>query len=499
MNFFALRFIFISRTIFSALFLCLLFLAGCNPQKSVTQNSPSLNLTSCRLDGVSVEARCGTLEVFENRQTNSGRKIALNIAVIPSVSANPQPDPLVFFAGGPGQAAVSLGKVAYRVLDKARREREIILIDQRGTGKSNALDCNDKNNNLSLAEKLVDANLVQQMQTCLQKLAAAPEHYTTPNAVADLEDVRAALGYDKLNLWGVSYGTRMALSYMRAYPQHVRSAVLDSVAPTAIKLPLYSARDTQSALQRTIDDCMQDAGCKKLAPDLQQDLLEISEAMAKSPVKIAINNPSTNEKTDLTMDQRTFASSIRSILYRADYASLLPLTVSEAKRGNYAPLIAQVTAFSAQLEDSMALGMFMSVVCAEDVPLIGKDEIQGLATPLFRADMFDSLLKACAIWPKGNIPPEHAAPVTSDVPVLILSGALDPATPPLWGDYVAKTLSRSKHVVADNLSHSVSPYGCFPTLIANFFKAGNADKLDASCVKNIARPAFFTNYSGPPS
>jgi pimeloyl-ACP methyl ester carboxylesterase len=479
-------------------FFSALTLAACGAQKSAA-GKPTLTLQSCRLEGVSVEARCGKLEVFENRESKTGRKIALNIAVIPSVSANPQDDPIVFFAGGPGQAAVKLASAAFHILHKARREREIILVDQRGTGKSNPLDCNDKNKNLSLAEKLTDPDSTRQMQACLQKLDAAPEHYTTPNAVADMEDVRAALGYDKLNLFGVSYGTRMALSYLRAYPQHVRSAILDSVAPSAIKLPLYAGRDTQAALQRTIDDCMKNPACKKLAPDLQQDLLHISAALEKAPVKINLNNPATNEKTELVMDQRIFAASLRSILYRASYASLLPLTVSEAKKANFTPLIAQTTAFSADLEDGMSLGMFMAVICAEDVPLIGKDEIQGLANPLFHADMFDSLLKTCAIWPKGKIPVEHSQPVSSDVPVLLMSGALDPATPPVWGDLVAKTLSRSKHIIAENLSHSVSAHGCFPQLMADFFKAGNADKLDAACVKNIARPAFFTNFSGPPS
>ena len=139
----------------TGLALSALILTSCNGQQS-SNAKPALVLQSCRLEGVSVEARCGKLEVFENRETNAGRKIALNIAVIPSVSANPQPDPIVFFAGGPGQAAVKLGHVALYILQKARREREIILVDQRGTGKSNALDCNDKNKNLSLAEKLVD-------------------------------------------------------------------------------------------------------------------------------------------------------------------------------------------------------------------------------------------------------------------------------------------------------------------------------------------------------
>lgn len=490
-----------SHLYFIRIVVCILLVlnnVACSGRKS-SADKPALALQSCRLEGVAIEARCGKLEVFENRQTNSGRKIALNIAVIPSVSAYPQPDPIVFLAGGPGQAAVKLGQGAYQILHKARREREIVLLDQRGTGKSNPLDCNDKNKNLTLAEKLVDPDAPAQMQACLQKLDAAPEHYTTPNAVADLDAVREALGYDKLNLFGISYGTRMALSYLRAYPQHVRSAMLDGVAPTALKLPLYAGRDTLSALQRTLDDCIKDTDCKKLAPDLQQDVLQISEALEKAPVKISLNHPATNESTELLMNQRIFASSLRSILYRVSYASMLPLTIGEAKKGNFTPLIAQTTAYSADLEDSMSLGMFMSVICAEDVAQIGQGEIERLANPLFHADMFESLLKTCAIWPKGKIPPAHAAPVISDVPVLLMSGALDPATPPLWGELVAKTLSRSKHIVAENLSHNVSPHGCFPQLMADFLKAGNADKLDAGCVKNFSRPAFFINFSGPPS
>ncbi len=474
-------------------------LGGCSQSHSA-KTSATLELKSCRLDGVAVEARCGTLDVFENRETNSGRKIPLNIAVIPSVNASPQPDPIVFFAGGPGQSAVGLAKVAYQVLHKARREREIVLIDQRGTGKSNPLDCDNDKPDTPLAERLAEQDTPRQLKACLAKLQAAPEHYTTPNAVADIEAVRAALGYGQINLWGVSYGTRMEMSYMRAYPQHVRSAVLDSVAPTAIKLPLYTSRDAQASLDRTMRDCAADAACKNFMPDLQRDVLALADKLGKTPQKISLQHPATHEKTDIVVDQRVLANSLRAILYRADYSSLLPITIREAKNGNFGPLLAQSVSFSTQLESNLSVGMYMSVICSEDVPRISEADVQSAVnSPVFKRDQIDTLNKACAVWPKGKIPPSHFEALSSDIPTLIFSGALDPATPPVWGDLVAQTLPRAKHVIAQNLSHSVSQHGCFPKLIADFFKAGNADALKADCVNAIERPAFFTNFAGPAS
>lgn len=479
--------------------LMLLGVAACGGGKPVAGKGQA-DLQPCRLDGVPAEAHCGTLTVYEDRAAAQGRQIVIHYAVVPAISASPLPDPIVFFAGGPGQSAIKLSGAAYHVLRKVRRDREIVLIDIRGTGKSRPLNCGQPDKKAELAAQLAFQDTVAAAQDCLRKFGPGIRHYTTPNAAADVHDVLQSLGYSQVNLWGVSYGTRMALEFLRQNPRSVRSAVLDGVAPTGIKLPLYFSRDGDAALQRLIGDCEADSACRAAMPDLRADVLQVVDSLRKAPARLTTIDPSSGEKIEVTIDAMGFHSGLRAALYSGEVSSLVPLIVREARMGNFGPLLAEINWSSGEFTESMALGLMLNVMCNEEVPRVTPDELQRESTSaVFRADLYESVVKACAVWPKTAIPAAYYQAVQSDVPVLLLSGGMDPATPPVWGDIVAKNFPNARHVVAPNVSHNVSPRGCVPRLLAEFYDKGSAENLDAACVRKITRPSFFVNFAGPKS
>jgi pimeloyl-ACP methyl ester carboxylesterase len=476
-------------------------LAGCsNAAQDKVTGKPALALQACRLDGVSVEARCGRLTVFEDRVARSGAQIDIHFAVVPAVAADPLPDPIVFFAGGPGQSAIKLAGAAYYILERARRDREVVLIDIRGTGKSHALDCGQPIKRTELAVQLAALDPAVAAKDCLSKFGAGIRHYTTPNAAADVRDVLDALGYAKVNLWGVSYGTRLGLEFLRQNPARVRSMVLDGVAPTDIKLPLYFSRDGEQSLRRLIADCEADKACSQAMQGLRKDVEQVVDGLRQAPAKITVIDPSSGQKSKVTIDANVFHSGLRAALYSGELSSLVPLIVHEAKAGNFGPFLAQSTWSFGELEQSMALGLMLNVMCNEEVPRVTGEELgRETTSPVFRADLFEAVQKACAVWPQTQIPAAYYDAVKSDVPTLLFSGGLDPATPPVWGELVAKRLANGRHLVAPNLGHNVSPRGCAPKLIAEFIRKADARELDGECLKTISRPRFFINYAGPQS
>src|SRR5580693_5750495 len=231
--------------------------------------SPRVELSSCRLAGVADDARCGVVEVFEDRAARSGRKIGIHLAVLPAKGPRREPDPIVVIPGGPGQDAVASARIFADLFAPARATRDLVLIDQRGTGASNPLNCKLPGSNEDPQGYLGDLIPLDAVRRCLQTLPADPALYTTPIAMEDLDEVRQALGYDRINLYGASYGTRAALVYMRAHPEHVRSAMLSGLVPTDMKIPLYQARDAQRAMDLLLDDCEADPACSRAFPGIR--------------------------------------------------------------------------------------------------------------------------------------------------------------------------------------------------------------------------------------
>jgi pimeloyl-ACP methyl ester carboxylesterase len=471
-----------------------LLLAGCSPGPQPPR--ASLALASCRLPGVDAVAQCGSYEVWEDREAQSGRRIALNIAVVPARIRAHEPDPIVIFAGGPGQGAVSLANQVMPLFAKLNDTRDIVFVDQRGTGQSNPLDCEDDQEQ-SLQAAFEDSLPRRVVESCLAGLDADPAQYVTPMAVADLDEVRAALGYDKLNLWGGSYGTRVALEYLRRHGDHVRSMVLDGVAPPTMKLPLSFVADGEAALTRLLEACDTQVLCRRTYPELRETIFKLRLELARHPARAAIQNPRTGERDVISVTENVFLSGLFRPLYVAELASLLPLGIASAAGGDFNPLLAQNLEFADDISENLSLGMHLSVLCAEDIPRIQPDEVSGATHSFFGRALVDDFIRACALWPRGKIPADFYEPVRSAVPSLILSGGIDPATPPRHGDEVARTLTHVKHFVAPQIGHGVSLHGCAPRLIESFVRKGSAQGLDGRCLERIPRPLFVLPLGTP--
>jgi pimeloyl-ACP methyl ester carboxylesterase len=470
-------------------------LAGCSPGPPASRSA--LALAPCRLPGVEAAAQCGSYEVWEDREAKSGRRISLNIAVVPARIRAREPDPIVVFAGGPGQGAVSLANQVMPLFSKLNDTRDIVLIDQRGTGQSNPLDCEDDEEQ-PLQAVFEDSLPQRVVQNCLAGLDADPAQYVTPVAVADLEEVRAALGYDKLNLWGGSYGTRVALEYTRRHGDHVRTMVLDGVAPPSMKLPLSFVTDGEAALTRLLEACDAQVLCRRTYPDLRDTIFRLRLELSRRPARADIQNPRTGERDVITVNENVFLSGLFRPLYVAELASLLPLGVSSAAGGDFNPLLAQNLEFADDISENLALGMHLSVICAEDIPRITPRDIAATTNAFFGRALVDDFIRACAVWPRGRIPADFYEPLQSAVPTLILSGGIDPATPPRHGDEVAKTLSNAKHLIAPHVGHGVSLHGCAPRLIESFVRKAASQGLDARCLERIPRPLFVLPLGSRP-
>jgi pimeloyl-ACP methyl ester carboxylesterase len=454
-----------------------------------------LELEPCRLEGLGVAARCGSLQVFEDRASAQGRRIALRVAVVPALASSPRPDPLFLLVGGPGQAATEAGAQVAERLREVLSHRDIVLVDQRGTGQSNPLRC-ESDRQQPLEELFAPRSSAEKTRACHAALDADTTKYATPAAMDDLDDVRAALGYERINLWGGSYGTRAALVYLRQHPERVRSLILDGSAPFAITLPLHVARDAQRALDLLFDDCQRDPECQQAFPSAREQFRALLERLGGSGLLTQVLHPRTGAPLALHIERAGLAGAARNLLYIPELAGLLPLAVERASAGDFGTFIAAADAFSNGI--SVSTGMFLSIVCAEDVPRIDATRARELSADTFLGGEWLADMKTeCEHWPAAQLPAAYFEPVESDVPALLLSGNLDPVTPPSWGELVARGLPRSRHVVVPGAAHGTTPLGCVPDLIAEFLEQPEPAGLDASCVERLQRPAYFTSLQGP--
>ncbi len=482
--------------------LVFVLLAACSSEAPVP-TLPRLALEPCPPADNIEDGLCGTWEVFEDRDAQTGRRIGLRVVVLPALSTDIAPDPLFILAGGPGQAASELTDIIRVPFRQVNRERDLVFVDQRGTGGSNPLTCEigeDAPDDTLLLDPMSDeilrAHVVEQVEACVAALDADPRLYTTPLAMDDLDDVRAALGYETINLWGGSYGTRAGLVYLRRHPDRVRTAILDGLAPVAIKLPLYMGMDAARALDLLLQDCAADAGCHAAYPELGAALQTLLDTLEQGPVRHTLAHPRTGRPTDIVVSRTSLASSVRAPLYSPDLAVVLPLAISRAAAGDYGPLSAMGVGFAG--DASLYTGMFLSVVCSEDVPRITtEDRALAAAEPLFGTSLLDSFEALCGAWPQGTLPDGYDAPIASDRPVLLLSGLLDPVTPPRWAESVRGSLTNATHITVPGVGHGTMGAGCVPDLMAEFIDQGSAATLDVACVERIERPRFFDSTLGP--
>jgi len=456
--------------------------------------SPKLH--ACASTEGPTDGYCGGLEVYENREAGGGRKIRLAIVVLPSVSSDVHGDPLVFLAGGPGQAAAQMASLVQPMFRKIQRTRDIVLVDQRGTGKSNPLNCRGGGDSLrDLTEP--DAAALDDLRACLARLPGDPRFYTTDIAMDDLDDVRAWLGYDRVNLYGGSYGTRAALVYVRRHGAHVRSIVLDGVAPMDMRLPMYAARDAQRALDKLYEDCLRDDACRGAYPQLPERTRALFARLDARPARVKVAHPRTGVAEEIGITSKLVASIVFKALYSPLTASILPSLIERAEHDDFQGLLALAFAGESST-DTMSLGMQLSVLCSEDSPRYVQEDItRESAGTLFGTRLLTGQVAACRFWPKGRVDDAYYAPVMSPLPALVLSGELDPVTPPTWGLEVVTHLPNGRHVVMPGTGHGVAATACGNRLVTEFIEKGDAHDLDAGCVRGVQRPGFFLTPAGP--
>ena len=454
----------------------------------------TLALKPCEIKGVK-DAKCGTLEVFENRATRQGRKIPINVLVLPATGQKREPDPLFYFAGGPGSSSVEDAPGIAQMLTSIREHRDLVFVDQRGTGQSNPLNCDlfDPADPQSFFGSFLPLEAVRKCREQLEPKADLTL-YVTNIAMDDIDDVRAALGYDQINLYGGSYGTRAALVYLRRHPKHVRAAVLHGVAPTNQFMPLNFPQDTERALQGVLSECEADEACRKAFPNVKADAKRVLEQLLQSPAEAEVQIPNTNNRVKLKLNRNIAAEAIRYMLYSPNPASRIPLVLHSAAEGNYGPLANAAFRYRMFLVATGSNGMYLSVTCAEDLPYVKGPDAEKLGANTFLGDYrYRDQSAACALWPKGSNGPNYTDPVRSNKPVLIVTGEWDPVTPPAHGDAVAKTLSNSLHVVVNDGAHGLGGLEnmeCLERLMTQFIASGTVKDLDTSCVKSIRRRGF---------
>ena len=468
-------------------------LASCAAAPS---GGPLDRLAPCASDEGPIDAYCGTLSVFEDREAGTGRRIDLWIVLLPALSPSPSPDPLVFLAGGPGQGAAQLADQIEAIFGRIQRSRDIVLVDQRGTGRSNPLDCGSDSATLAELAEDTDASM-SRLRACLEGYDADVRLYTTDIAMDDLDDVRAHLGYERVNLYGGSYGTRAALVYVRRHGDRVRSVILDGAAPTDMRLPVFMARDAQRALDRLLEDCEASPPCAGTYPGLGDRIRTLLARLERQPAEVRVRHPRTHVLEDVVVEARIVAGIIFRALYSPLTASIVPTLVERAEQDDYGGLFALALAGGGEA-DNMSIGMQLSVLCSEDIAQVTGDDVsEATAGTMFGRLLLGNQLDACAMWPTRAMAPGYTRPVESDVPALVLSGDLDPVTPPSWGEEVVRHLARGRHVVVPATGHGVISTPCGMRLVEAFVDAASADELDTSCVERLRRPPFFVTPAGP--
>lgn len=449
-----------------------------------------LALTPCQEPGMPPGALCGTHEVYENRAAQAGRKIPLKVVVIPATGPGRLPDPITYFAGGPGEASIPAGLFKAEELGLLGGKRDLLLVDSRGTGMSGGLFCTELRGETRAQEFLDDFLPTDKIRACRDRLQKEADlsWYTTDAAVDDVEEVRTALGYGPLNLIGSSYGTRAVLAYLRRHPASVRTATLDGIALPGFLLG--TARASQNSLDGLIAECEQNPACGAAYPKLREELKTVLARVASEPVKIGLIDPPTRRPVELRLTRDGLAQTLRYMLYSPIESALLPLAVHEAAQGNWKPL-ARLAFLHGSDMDGMAEGFFLSVSCAEEVALVREAEIAPAVAGTFLGDFRIRRQKTlCEGWPVRGFEP---APTVSDVPALLISGERDPATPASNGEQAARGLKRARHVIVPDGSHFLEGMqggDCVHGLITSFVEAGAAEKLDTSCLARMRRPDF---------
>jgi pimeloyl-ACP methyl ester carboxylesterase len=460
-----------------------------------------LPLHECRLEHplrlASIQARCGVLKVPEDRAHPQGPSIELNVAVVPALNRRAAAPPLFLLAGGPGQGAIAMYTSYAGAFARVNRNHDIVLVDQRGTGGSAPLACDYPDDWLPPEDAM--PALRRATLACLQKYGDRVRFYTSAAAVADLAAVREALGFTVIDLYGVSYGTRVAELYMRRYPESIHAVILDGVTYPEQAIGAETPLDGERALDLIVARCAKSKDCAAAYPDLQQDLDSLRRQFGPQKSLITIADPNSGLPLKLEFNRGMLNASLRFLSYSAAQASLLPPLIHRAAQGALGELAAQTIMTARQVSEQLASGMQNSVICSEDAPFMAAAEIDraAISKTYQGVDQLDALKEICKLWPSGPVDADLHSPLRSAIPTLLLSGEADPVTPPADAERAAKGLARHRHLVLSGEGHGQVATGCVPKLMAEFLDTAAPERLDASCLDRHIPAPFFVSITGP--
>ena len=438
------------------------------------------------------DGRCGRVSVLENRRRPDGRHISLRVVVLPARDRPAVNDPVFYLAGGPGQAATEMLGDPSIANGRLRDHRDLVFADQRGTGGSNGLECvfyGPPSNVQSYFDKFLPVDKVRACRAVLSTKADLAQ-YTTDASVADLDEVRATLGYDRVNLVGGSYGTRLAMEYVRQHEVNVRAVVLQSPVPPSEPMPERFGQLAQRALDALLDECAATDACARAFPRIHDEARAVFARLGAGPVTATVTHPAVGRPTQVRVTHENIAEEIRYMTYVARQAAAVPKVLHQAFGGDYSPIAQGLLRRRA---DGTFDGLYLSITCAEDVPFVrpsAAEEDDGTYLTGYRVR---EQRAACAEWPRGVAPSWRGQPVTSARPVLIVTGEQDPVTPPEFGDLVARTLPNSLRLRVPHSGHSpggLTGLQCLSEAITDFIESGQPNAVRSDCVRAIARPGF---------
>lgn len=456
----------------------------------------AVSLSPCHVSGAAQAVECGTLTVPAQRPaTADGRTLELHFIRIPAAESGNAP--ILFLPGGPGQAGSDIVAVARAILGPSSRAHDLLIPDFRGTGKSGALTC-------SFATDLVQTDIdasVRETAKCRDALEAEGivlADYNSSAIADDMAQLVRALGYEQVNLYGGSYGTRAAQVIMRRHPELVRSAVMDGVAPLGWTVGGRMGADAQAALEAVAAACAKQASCAEAFPNIEAQLRRVlAQAERNGATTRQLPDPRTGEPEPVTIDSLMLTGAVRGVLYNAPLTRLLPWMIAQADAGNVVPLHTAAQEFAGDMSETISLGMMLSVLCSEDV-----GRLQGAVPAAERNSFAGSAIRdywqaGCGEWPVPRATSEFDTPVTTDIPSLLLSGVWDPVTPPRNGEMLAETLPNARHIAVQGTAHIAGYRGCMPRLVAQFYDNPDPAALETDCLDVLKTPAFMTTGLAP--
>ena len=467
---------------------------------AVHVNAQEFQFERCQIKhkAVEIDAECATLSRPENPDKPDGQLVNLFVAKLVSTSSEPAADAFTVIQGGPGGSSIDMAISYKQVLDIIRAKRDVLIVDQRGTGRSNILQCDIPEGQFLGAG--FDRDLTLKLaKECEAKLNHRDlRYYTSSMAVQDLDAVREAAGYPQLTVYGVSYGTRVAQHYLRRYPDSTRALIIDGVADIGLNLAGSEIpRRSQDAFDAMVSRCNQTPACIEQFGDIALKFKELRQRLNDAPIELELPHPLSGEKIVHPASEYDLLAAVRMMPYSTEVLSLLPMLISQAHSGDYTLLATQGIRITDSFASDFATGMHNSVVCTEDVPFVAENAVAETVNTYFGRDMIDGLSTICEVWPKGFIDADFHHPFDSDKPVLILSGETDPVTPPANGERAANMFTNSKHLVVPSHGHGVIARGCMPFLIRDFVINVDLDDVNGDCIERERAMPFFIDNTGP--